>query len=499
MMRRLAGRILPAAAFLAVLTTFAYAEPAFDPKPWLDDLAQTREVFLTKYANLEWAVFDRESDLPGLFDDTRKRIEAAQSDIDARAAFDRLARRLGDGHVVFVWPVHGAPHGDAAPSLPCADYTSAIVSPSMVARVAGYRPIEAKHSDLFPIGTIGSGKHRVGVMRIGLFEPQGFPQLCQSALAALSIPADKPCDDACDDRITNHANTEMSEAFVAQLEALMATKPDALLVDITRNGGGNDWAEAAARMLTAVRLKSERLMFVRGEHWAKHFADLETDLRKAADGASPADRAQLLAWADEAAAKKTVAATPCDPAPLWKGERAPCRWLGEGFYATGLLASGDADSLRGKPWAEDAFTPTAFPYREGIWRGPLVVVVDGNTGSAAEEFAAELQDNHAELIVGEPTVGAGCGHTDGGTPTMLKNSRAILQVPDCARFRADGTNEVRGILPDVLIGWRKSDGPNLRADAFLAQLRHVVEQAGSRRNAAAYAAGANAPAAARSH
>ncbi|MEI9931316.1 MAG: hypothetical protein WDM89_12435 [Rhizomicrobium sp.] len=78
------------------------------------------------------------------------------------------------------------------------------------------------------------------------------------------------------------------------------------------------------------------------------------------------------------------------------------------------------------------------------------------------------------MIVGEPTVGAGCGHTDGGTPTTLKNSRAVLSVPDCARFRADGSNEVRGIRPDVLIGWRKMDGPGRRAEDFGQALPSVV-------------------------
>jgi C-terminal processing protease CtpA/Prc len=118
-----------------------------------------------------------------------------------------------------------------------------------------------------------------------------------------------------------------------------------------------------------------------------------------------------------------------------------------------------------------------YPYREGIWAGPLIVLMDSGTGSASEEFAAELQDNRAALIVGEPTAGAGCGHTDGGTPTRLKNSKAVLEVPDCARMRADGTNEVRGILPDVLVGWRKSDGQNLRAAALLPKLSEAIAQA----------------------
>ncbi len=447
----------------------------FDPKPWLEDLAQTREALSTKYANLEWAVFDREANLTELFADTQKRVELAQSETDARAAFDRLARRLGDGHVNFRWPASGTSQGDETTPLPCADYNASIVKTPMVMEMKGYQPIGAPHSDLFPIGIVTSGQHRVGVIRIGIFTAQGFPGLCQSALAALAIPADKPCNDPCQQRVDDETGKALNEEFKTQLESLKAAKPDMLLVDVTRNGGGSEWAEAVARMLTPVRLTSERLMFVRGEHWVKHFSDMESDLRKSAKTAPSKDRAQLLAWAAEAAAKKQIAATPCDAAPFWDGKRPSCTWLGEGFSTTGFLASADPEVLRGKSWASDAFTPMEFSYREGIWRGPLIVVVDGDTGSAAEEFAATLQDNHAALIVGETTVGAGCGHTDGGTPTTLKHSRAVLQVPDCARFRADGSNEVRGIRPDVLVGWRKMDGPGRRAQDFSDALAGVVE------------------------
>jgi len=463
-------------AFASFLTAPSFAgDAAFNPKPWLEDLAQTREVFSTKYANLEWAVFDREANLPALFADTQKRLEAAQGETDARAAFDRLAHRLGDGHVVFRWPSSGASHGDAAAPLPCTDYSASMVSMPMAARLPGYEPIHAEHSDLFPIGIVHMGTHAIGVIRIGLFTAQGYPELCKSAIATLNIPSAEPCDDRCSQAIDDETGKEFNDAFIAQLEALIAAKPDTLLVDITRNGGGSEWAEAVARMLTATRLKSERLMFVRGEHWVKHFADLESDLRKAAKTASSKDRAQLLVWARKAAAKKRIAATPCGSAPLWEGKKPACSWLGEGFSTTGFLDSADPDSLRGKSWATDAFTPMEFSYREGIWRGPLIVTIDNGTGSAAEEFAATLQDNHAALIVGEPTAGAGCGHTDGGTPTTLKNSHAVLEVPDCARFRADGTNEVRGIRPDVLVGWRVTDGPGRRAEDFASAFPGVVQ------------------------
>jgi len=80
-------------------------------------------------------------------------------------------------------------------------------------------------------------------------------------------------------------------------------------------------------------------------------------------------------------------------------------------------------------------------------------LVDRETWSAAEYFAALLQDNQAATVVGELTGGAGCGYTDGGIPTKLKNSGARLKMPDCVRFRADGSNEVNGITPDVLVPW----------------------------------------------
>ena len=80
------------------------AAPQFDSKPWLEDLDQSRAAFTDKYANFDWAVFEREVDLPKLFDETKDRLAAARNDGEAKATFDRLARQLGDGHVEFQWP-----------------------------------------------------------------------------------------------------------------------------------------------------------------------------------------------------------------------------------------------------------------------------------------------------------------------------------------------------------------------------------------------------------
>jgi Peptidase family S41 len=446
---------------------------AFEPQPWIDDLGQVKEALATKYANLEWAVFEREVDLQRLFAETQERIEHATSEAEARAAFDRLARHLGDGHVRFDWP-----HGAAVAASPARDqcaalgYDARMRATPVGANAVGYQPLSTSESSEFPAGLLSVNGQRVGVVQIGVFTPQGFPALCQAALQALAVPAQKSCDDACGDRIESWASGRLTLDLAAQLRALQAAGAGSLVVDVAANGGGTEWAEAVARMLTPLRLQSERAGFVRGDHWAKAFADDEAALRRFAAHASGRDRAVLLKLADEVEAKRRTALTPCDSAPLWRREHPACSWLGEAFFGSGMLAAADPSALRGKPWATRLFSPMEFPYEEGVWRGPLIVLVDRNTGSAASEFAAVLQDNHAAIVMGE-TADGGCGHT---------NSGATLEVPDCARFRRDGSNEVMGIQPDVPVSFGAVDGPHRRGALFLAQLPVATERAVALRN-----------------
>jgi hypothetical protein len=96
----------------------------------------------------------------------------------------------------------------------------------------------------------------------------------------------------------------------------------------------------------------------------------------------------------------------------------------------------------------------------GVWRGPLIVLVNGGTGSAAEQFAAVLQDNHAVIVMGAPTVGAGCGHTNGGTSTTLKNSHGRTASPSRQSFgETTGSRRARakkGALNDGLVRGSRS-------------------------------------------
>jgi hypothetical protein len=212
---------------------------------------------------------------------------------------------------------------------------------------------------------------------------------------------------------------------------------------------------------------SERLGYVRGEHWTKQWRNLAAQLTDYATSAMRDDRARLLGWAAEAEA---AAACP-----------QPCGRIGTAGYATGLVGSAAAGTFAGKDWGVYVFSPAQYPYHDGVWNGPLIVLVDQETWSAAEEFAALLQDNQAAVVMGARTGGAGCGYTWGGTPTVLENSGAVLKLPDCLRYRADGSNEVRGIVPDVPVAIRADDGVELRARMIAEQLPVAIARSRHRK------------------
>lgn len=379
-----------------------------------------------------------------------------------------MVQRVGDGHVNLNWPRPSAPPAaSAAPAGPAAaptaadfcrarGYDAGQASPGLAPALSGYAPLDS--DPVLPAGTLAAGGTRYGILRIGVFQPHGFPSLCADAVAALRVPLDRACDEACDNAIVTHAYGALTARMANRLAAWRAAGAEILIVDTTGNGGGSEWTEAAARMVTARPLQSARLAFVRGEHWAGTWGRLEERLRTFAAAASGAERARLLAWAGEAAAARAEAQRRCPPT----GDSA-CPWLGRAGFATGLVGRAREGEFLDKEWGPWIFNAGQHPYREGAWRGPVVVLTDQETWSAAEQFAALLQDNRAALLVGARTGGSGCGHTWGGTPTRLPRSGATLTLPDCARLRADGSNEVRGVIPDLLLGWRANDGRTFRA------------------------------------
>jgi C-terminal processing protease CtpA/Prc len=313
------------------------------------------------------------------------------------------------------------------------------------------------------------GDATVGVIRVGAFMPQAFPARCEAVVQAQPALLRAPCAEACQDAVLTGAYQALTRELEAAYARLRAAGAEVLLLDLSDNGGGSEWAEAVARTLSPRALRSAAMGFLRGPHWARQWADLAARLNAFARTAKGAERARLLAWAAEAERGRREVALPLTP------DRPRIVRLGT---ATGLVATYDPD-LAAKPYGPYLFSAgqPAYPFRPGAWGGPVVVLVNQRTFSAAEEVAALLQDNRAAVILGERTGGAGCGHTAGGTPTTLPHSRAVLELPDCVRFRADGSNEVNGVVPDVPTGQRGTDAPAFAARLVAARLPEAVAAA----------------------
>jgi C-terminal processing protease CtpA/Prc len=81
-----------------------------------------------------------------------------------------------------------------------------------------------------------------------------------------------------------------------------------------------------------------------------------------------------------------------------------------------------------------------------------------------------LADNGAATLLGQRTVGSGCGYTGGGVPAQLRHSELRVEMSDCQRRRRNGDNELEGIAPDVVIGWHDDDDDAARRSKLFAAL-----------------------------
>ncbi len=477
------------ASFVALLVVLGAANSALPQgtatQAWLEDFAQLKREMAAHYANLDWAVAERRMDLKQLCQRTETRLREVKSEPEARRAIEAFLDAFGDGHLLVRWPSPNRPgsSADAKPAPPAASLCARLgfreqkLPPGIAFdRLSSFEPLHTGDSKYFSIAvlSLADGK-KVGLVRIALFSEYSFPDLCETAASELGLHKDSPCDDACAEHVERRAADLFTAALERQVKALRDRAIDALLVDITGNGGGTNWVEPAARTLTKKPLRSPRLAFIKHPHWDKQFTerlgDIEADLRQA-----PMAQRKLLEQAADTY-RRALAETRKSAArdAIWENQAVPALVSREPvLYASGVLPYLKPGELADSPSSARVFYPSRYRYHEGAYSGPLIVLVDGDTASSAEYFAAMLMDNGAAFVVGSPTVGAGCGYTNGGIATVLKNCNAQVKMPDGARFRADGTNEVAGITPAILVPWRSNDSAYQKAKRVVDVLPDVV-------------------------
>jgi hypothetical protein len=171
---------------------------------------------------------------------------------------------------------------------------------------------------------------------------------------------------------------------------------------------------------------------------------------------------------------------PCGLSWVWREQRTfnptastACYGLIDAGFASGALdylapASLAPDAAAALYWAS-----AADPIR-GAWSGPVYVLTDAATASAAEMFAARMRDSGIAKTVGVRTLGLGCGSMVEAPPLTLPHSHLSFRVPNCVRLRADGTDEVAGIVPDLPVPPAAHESARARAARVLAVIALAV-------------------------
>lgn len=491
-----AARAALVLACVALAAAFAIGMGArtYRPEPWIEDLDALEAHMGLVYANLEWIAGHRGLDLAELDRRTRESILAAGSDGDAADALERFVGAFDDPHFRIArrrspwiaWAFRlfedegedagaaealpaGASGEDACETLGYRDRGHDFEFD--VDLLPGWSPLP--DDEPFPAGTFAlPDGRRAGLLRIGHFGEDGYRAQCVETWESERHPA--PCDDDCLWDFRRRASDALAGRVARRVEALEAAGASLLVVDVSGNGGGSEWVDPVTRIFSARPLRSMRATTVRHPRSIgpieERLAAVET---ARADSGLPATSRELLEVARaRLSARLAEARAPCDRASLWRGADPGCSQL----FQTETYATGDFDwlapgALAGvdPSLAEELYSPFGRGVPAGVWTGPLFVLADGGSASATEAFVAMLKDNGAATVIGERTYGAGCGFLDGGLPLELPNSGHQVWMPDCARYRIDGTNEIEGIDPDVPLAWSDLGGSE-RAGALLAAL-----------------------------
>jgi hypothetical protein len=463
-------------------TAFAQAVP-FDKQGWLDDYRAFKQALERQYANLAWfASPEGGVDLPALDRRTTAALQSATSDDEARATIQSFVRAFHDGHFSQLTSSEAPlPTQIPAPANPAMRRTDAATGCAALnfgpydlpqfslpfEALPGFRLVTDGITTPFRTGVIrvGADSAAIGVVRIASFEETSDQGLCRSAWLR---------DDVWDAqgtlrraRLRQIVQHDWYATLADRLRTFQREGVTAVLVDVGTNSGGDDSGDIAARLFTSKALRSASLYLSRDSSAATAYIEEELGaLRRVRqrDSLSRLVTEQLALFLERQAQLNDV---PCPMSWVWNERRAwsatACNRLLAAGSAGGPLSylspSGVADSAI----ARELHWPLGVAEFWGSWSGPLFLLTNGRTFSAAEMFVAVLRDNHAATVVGTQTGGDGCGFMGRSQPVSLPHSGMRFQTPNCVRARADGSDEVAGIKPDILVA--PAAGENARARA----------------------------------
>ena len=435
---------------------------------WLADFEIVKEAIAARSPNLDWQV-SRGLDLFTLSARTEAALSNAVDDANARVTLNRFIARFADGHMRLTWPKL---EQNTTPPLRhenfcmANNYWDGADEFELARHLPGFKAL-SMHEKWIAAGAIDTSYGPVGVLRAPLFSPN--VEHCEAALAELEISQGETCDEDCAEQVRAKADDLFLFDIRSAITAVQREEAVILLVDIADNGGGSDLSIATARMLAGNSVPTPRLGIDRTPERARDIQERITYLREAMSNASDSERKILGEYVSALDAALEDLSRDCGRQHIWSGAPAACSSSVSGpFYASGLTPRELDTDTRAKPWAITVSSTARYDYEPGLWKGDLAVLVDGGTASSAELFAAMLQD-HGATVIGSPTVGASCGWNMARKTIELPYSGGRLDIPNCARFRRDGSNEIDGISPDVFVGFKDFDTATQRQSRLAAR------------------------------
>ncbi len=458
-------------ALVALVAGFlAHERFTFDHDAWLADYDQLRGHVSRNYANLLWVMEHRDLDPVALHQATLRALGEAHTDRAARAAIGSFLGAFQDGHL----RINRTPLSRRLETLFTseADALPANTTPEKACAALGFHDdtdgLTFASPDLAPLNTPDNsfaaatfrlGDQPAGMVRISIFDTKRYLGACHRAWQS-QIGA-RQCDASCVEAFVNASvPNQLLAEFSTQVRELDRAGAKMLVVDITGNGGGTDWVEPAARIVTQKSLSCAPVAFIKGPHWTKAFSEVAEKIEKDIGAGFMPDVPLLQLAHGRALELRDRADDICALDSVWTTQRPPtCSNLVEdaAYSACGLMGPLPQGSASRATSRDALFHGLAYTYDEGIFGGKVAVLVDNGTASAAEYFAAILADNDSATILGQLTYGVGCGYTNGGAGVTLSHSGLVIAMPDCQRRRKDGTNEMAGIAPDVVVDWKNGD------------------------------------------
>ena len=456
----------------------------FDRAAWQKDYSLLKQDLERRYSNLAWFASPESGvDLPALDRRTLAMLNVATSDDDAQTALLNFVRSFHDGH--FSQLTAQSPAGSVKSVTPAnPDYKRSDAFTGCAAMryapydlpsftlpfesLPGFHLVADGIATPFRAGIFRSADSAVSlaIVRIPSFDETADQGLCLKAWTR---------DDVWEAqgklvrrKLRDAVERSWYEELAVLLRVFKTAGVAAVVVDIGSNSGGDDSGDIAARLFTTKPLRSSPLWLSQDSAASTGYFNEQIEALRAAqqiDSANEVVKKELALFLQR---QSELTKNICAMDWVWTARRMwtgnSCRRLVDAGSAGGPLPYLARDSIRNAEVGRRLHWPTLVASLWGTWSGPVYVLTDSRTYSAAEMFAAVLQNNRAAKIIGMRTGGDGCGFMNTPPPVSLPHSGLRFRVPNCVRIKSDGMDEVTGVIPDIPV--LPTEGETSRARAM---------------------------------